>query len=348
MDKRDELILQQTQLLRQLTEKNLQTLTDDLWGAPTSAPTAKTEKPDSTEEQKAETAPEAAQETAPAESIEALQEELESYIGLSTVKREVEDMIHLMTVWKLRREQGLPTADMSLHMVFTGNPGTGKTMIARLMARIYHALGILKTGQLVEVDRSGLVAGYVGQTAGKTAEVIQKALGGVLFIDEAYALSGKGENDYGQEAIETLLKAMEDHRDELVVIVAGYTDEMSGFIRSNPGLESRFNRYLYFPDYTPDEMVAIFRMRCDKNAYCLDDGAEEQLKAFLERESRDNDTFGNARGVRNLFERVLVAQANRLARSGESSREALMRLTAEDIAAASGETATAEETAHES
>lgn len=338
MDKRDELILRQTELLRQLTERNLQTLTDDLWGTP--APSVGTAKPDKAEEQEQAAAPET-----PAESIEELQKELHSYIGLDTVKREVEDMIHLMTVWKLRREQGLPTADMSLHMVFTGNPGTGKTMIARMMARIYHALGILKTGQLVEVDRSGLVAGYVGQTAGKTAEVIKKALGGVLFIDEAYALSGKGENDYGQEAIETLLKAMEDHRDELVVIVAGYTDEMSGFIRSNPGLESRFNRYLHFPDYSPDEMVAIFRMRCDKSAYCLDEDAAERLKAVLERESRDNDTFGNARGVRNLFERVLVAQANRLAKTGETTREALMRLTAADIAAAAGEAADTEEPA---
>ena len=197
MDKRDELILRQTELLRQLTEKNLQTLSDDLWGTPREkAPSVQQEKPAAENLRQTEPAPEPAE--APAESIEELQKELESYIGLDTVKREVEDLIHLMTVWKLRKEQGLPTADMSLHMVFTGNPGTGKTMIARMMARIYRALGILKTGQLVEVDRSGLVAGYVGQTAGKTAEVIQKALGGVLFIDEAYALSGKGENDYGQ------------------------------------------------------------------------------------------------------------------------------------------------------
>ena len=170
----------------------------------------------------------------------------------------------MMTVWKMRKEHGLPNVDMSLHMVFSGNPGTGKTMIARLMARVYKCLGILSKGQLVEVDRSGLVAGYVGQTATKTSEVIGKALGGVLFIDEAYTLSSDAENDFGQEAINTLLKAMEDHREDLVVIVAGYDGLMDAFIHSNPGLESRFNRYLHFDDYTIDEMLAVFNLQCKK------------------------------------------------------------------------------------
>ncbi len=165
---------------------------------------------------------------------------------------------------RLRREHGLPTADLSLHMVFSGNPGTGKTTVARLMARIYHSLGILSKGQLVETDRSGLVAGYVGQTAIKTRKVIDSALGGVLFIDEAYSLAAGGENDFGQEAIETVLKAMEDHRDDLVVIVAGYDGLMERFIHSNPGLESRFNRFLHFADYTEEELLAIFRMQCEK------------------------------------------------------------------------------------
>lgn len=332
MDKRDILIQQQTELLRRMTERNLRSLTDDLWGAPPSSPSLSSTKSTTAPEPETAAFVQGADkpQTAP-ESIEELKKELDGYIGLTTIKQEVNDLINLMTVWKLRREQDLPTADLSLHMVFTGNPGTGKTMIARLMARIYHALGILKTGQLVEVDRGGLVAGYVGQTAAKTAEVIQKAIGGVLFIDEAYALSGKGENDYGQEAIETLLKAMEDHRDELVVIVAGYTDEMSGFIRSNPGLESRFNRYLHFPDYSLEEMVAIFQMRCEGSAYTLAEDAKPALWERLKRETEGNDTFGNARGVRNLFERVLVAQANRLAVDEDITREELMTLTAEDI-----------------
>ncbi len=329
MDKRDILIRQQTELLRRMTESHLRSLSDDLWGLP-KAPAPAEMKAAPEKETAAFVQGADKPETKP-ESIEELKKELDGYVGLATVKQEVNDLINLMTVWKLRREQGLPTADLSLHMVFTGNPGTGKTMIARLMARIYRALGILKTGQLVEVDRGGLVAGYVGQTAAKTAEVIEKTIGGVLFIDEAYALADKGENDYGREAIETLLKAMEDRRDELVVIVAGYTDEMSGFIRSNPGLESRFNRYLHFPDYSLEEMVAIFRMRCDGSAYTLAEGAEAALTQRLKEETAGNDTFGNARGVRNLFERVLVAQANRLAADGDITREELMTLTAEDI-----------------
>ena len=260
---------------------------------------------------------------------------MDSYIGLKVVKDEVHDLINMVQVYKLREQHGLPTTDMSLHMVFTGNPGTGKTMMARMMARIYRSLGILSKGQLVEVDRSGLVAGYVGQTALKTQKVIEKAMGGVLFIDEAYALNGRSENDFGQEAIDTILKAMEDHRDDLVVIVAGYTDLMDKFIHSNPGLESRFNRFLLFEDYTVDEMMGIFKMRCSKG-YVLAPDAEPLVRDYIAEESAAGDSFGNARGVRNIFEHILVAQNNRLAKMENVTRDNLMALTADDVLHARG------------
>ena len=232
----------------------------------------------------------------------------------------------------MRKENGLPVTELSLHMVFSGNPGTGKTTIARLMARIYHSLGILSKGQLVEVDRSGLVAGYVGQTAIKTSKAVEKALGGVLFIDEAYALNSGSGNDFGQEAIDTLLKAMEDHRNDLVVIAAGYDGLMDVFIHSNPGLESRFNRFLHFEDYSPEELLEIFRMQCRKGCYELEEDAAGALEELLRKESAaDPVSFGNARGVRNIFERVLVAQAGRLAAQPEVSRDDLTILTAADI-----------------
>jgi len=184
---------------------------------------------------------------------------------------------------------------------------------------------------LVEVDRSGLVAGYVGQTAIKTQEVVQKALGGVLFIDEAYALTTRGPQDYGQEAVETLLKAMEDHRDDLVVIVAGYVELMNDFVHANPGLESRFNRFMYFPDYTLDEMMGIFDLRCRNAGYTLAPEARERLREIIREESEDNIGFGNARGVRNLFEQAIARQANRLAAMETVTREQLMEIRAEDL-----------------
>ena len=271
MDQKDKIILQQLDVIRSMTENGMKRMNSDFWGAPAApqapaAPKAPTPEAGgkkaavSTGQKEAEPK----EELPPPEKMEDLLKELDSYIGLDVVKDEVRSLINMVQVYKLRREHDLPTTDMSLHMVFTGNPGTGKTMMARMMARIYRPLGILSKGQLVEVDRSGLVAGYVGQTAIKTQKAIEKAMGGVLFIDEAYALNGKSENDFGQEAIDTVLKAMEDHRDDLVVIVAGYTDLMEKFIHSNPGLESRFNRFLLFPDYTTDEMMAIFKMRCGK------------------------------------------------------------------------------------
>ena len=325
MDRKDEIIRLQMDVINQMTRSNLNRIADDLWGTPAPSAPQKTEeamKEEQTEPQEEQQAP---------ESIEDLKAELNGYIGLDSVKKEVETLINLVTVQKLRKDMGLPANDLSLHMVFSGNPGTGKTMMARLMARIYKSLGILSKGQLVEVDRSGLVAGYVGQTAIKTSEVIEKAKGGVLFIDEAYALTTRGGNDYGQEAVDTLLKAMEDNRDDLVVIVAGYTELMEEFVHSNPGLESRFNRFLHFPDYSVEEMMAIFDMRCSQNGYELAEGARPILKDVIKLHSMDVKGFGNGRGVRNLFERAVTAQANRLATDPDITKEDLMTLTADDI-----------------
>ena len=336
MDRKDEIILQQMDLIRSMTERNLRSMDADFWGTPLMEKkvTEKAEKPAEKPAAQAEK-PEQKEEIPPKEKIEDLLAELDGYVGMDAIKEEVRSLINMVQVYKLRRENDLPTTDMSLHMVFSGNPGTGKTTVARIMARIYHSLDILSKGQLVEVDRSGLVAGYVGQTALKTQKVIEKAMGGVLFIDEAYALNGKSENDFGQEAIDTILKAMEDHRDDLVVIVAGYTELMDRFIHSNPGLESRFNRFLMFEDYTPEQMVAIFKMQCKKGCYVLAEGTEELVRDFISEESAD-DSFGNARGVRTLFEHILVAQNNRLAKMEQVTREDLMQILPDDVLRARG------------
>ena len=336
MDRKDEIILQQMDLIRSMTERNLRSMDADFWGTPLMEKkvTEKAEKPAEKPAAQAEK-PEQKEEIPPKEKIEDLLAELDGYVGMDAIKEEVRSLINMVQVYKLRRENDLPTTDMSLHMVFSGNPGTGKTTVARIMARIYHSLDILSKGQLVEVDRSGLVAGYVGQTALKTQKVIEKAMGGVLFIDEAYALNGKSENDFGQEAIDTILKAMEDHRDDLVVIVAGYTELMDRFIHSNPGLESRFNRFLMFEDYTPEQMVAIFKMQCKKGCYVLAEGTEELVRDFISEESAD-DSFGNARGVRNLYEHILVAQNNRLAKMEQVTREDLMQILPDDVLRARG------------
>ena len=341
--KREELLAQQMEVIRRMTEHNLARMGQDFWGAPLPSEPSSVKEPTAPEKprQSADAAPTPAGDPQPQEAavqepepLETILAELDGYIGLAAVKEEVHNLINLVRVHQMRRDHDLPTPELSLHMVFSGNPGTGKTTVARIMARVYHTLGILSKGQLVEVDRSGLVAGYVGQTALKTTQVIEKALGGVLFIDEAYALSGKGGQDFGQEAIDTILKAMEDHRDDLVVIVAGYEDLMEDFIHSNPGLESRFNRFLHFADYTVEELCAIFDMQCRKGCYTLTPEARDQVRRALESADTDGISFGNARGVRNLFERVLVQQANRLASADAPTREMLMELTGEDVAAA--------------
>jgi hypothetical protein len=279
---------------------------------------------------KGETADTAQTEEKP--SLDELMEQLESLVGLEEVKKDVKSTMNLIKVRHLRQENGLPVPPMSMHMVFMGNPGTGKTTVARLVGGLYAAIGALSKGQLVEVDRSGLVAGYVGQTAIKTQEVIASALGGVLFIDEAYSLSSGGENDFGREAIETLLKAMEDHRDDLVVIVAGYTQPMEGFLSSNPGLESRFNKYITFPDYNGEELNAIFHGLCQKNGYELDEEAEAFSQEYFAAlyEGRD-ENFGNGRDVRNCFEAMMVRQANRVAVLEAPEKQDLVQFTRADF-----------------
>ena len=274
-----------------------------------------------------------AEEKAPEKpNFDELMEQLDSLVGLDTVKKEVKNLINLVKVRKLRQENDLPVPPMSFHMVFLGNPGTGKTTVARLISGLYAAIGVLSKGQLIEVDRSGLVAGYVGQTALKTQEVIQSALGGVLFIDEAYSLASGGENDFGREAIETMLKAMEDHRDDLVVIVAGYTGPMEKFIHSNPGLESRFNRYFFFPDYDGNQLTEIFRIQCKKNSYTLTPEADEAaLKMFTRLYEERDENFGNGRDVRNCFEDMVVRQSNRVAALESPSKEDLMTVKPEDL-----------------
>ena len=268
----------------------------------------------------------------PRPSFDELMEQLDALVGLEEVKKDVKSLVNLMKVRKLRQENGLPVPPMSLHMVFMGNPGTGKTTVARLISGLYAAIGVLSKGQLVEVDRSGLVAGYVGQTALKTQEVIKSAIGGVLFIDEAYSLSAGGENDFGREAIETILKAMEDHRDDLIVIVAGYDGPMEAFLSSNPGLESRFNKYFHFPDYTGEQLMAIFRAQCEKNGYTLTEDSEKAARELFDRlyEER-SENFGNGRDVRNRFEDMVVRQSNRVAMMESPSKEDLMAVLPEDL-----------------
>ena len=265
-------------------------------------------------------------------SIDEYLDELNQLVGLEKVKKDVNSLINLVQIRKIRQERGIKQPPMSLHLVFSGNPGTGKTTVARLLAKIYHEIGVLSQGQLIECDRSSLVGGYVGQTAIKTQEVIQKALGGILFIDEAYALASSSENDYGQEAINTILKAMEDNRDDLIVIVAGYPALMDNFLNSNPGLESRFNKFIYFDDYDEEQLYEIFMLMCNQASLKLDEGAEQYLKEYFKKmyETRSKN-FANGRSVRNFFEEVLTAQANRLAPKEDITDEELNTLTYDDF-----------------
>ncbi len=257
--------------------------------------------------------------------------ELDQLVGLANVKAEVRRLSSLLQVQQLRAERGMPTIETSHHLVFTGNPGTGKTTVARLLSQIYHAVGVVTRGHLVETDRSKLVAGFVGQTALKTETALESALGGTLLVDEAYALARGGENDFGLEAIDTLVKFMEDHRDDIAIVAAGYPAEMTDFIDSNPGLKSRFTRTIRFPDYTEDELVDIFLQLGEKNQYDPSDDALQRVRHLIAAEPRTRG-FGNARYVRNLFETAVSHQAVRLVALTDPSDEQLTTLTADDIA----------------
>ena len=269
----------------------------------------------------------------PARPIEELYAELDALVGLAPVKAEIKMVADLVAVQKLRRDRGLPVVETGRHLVFTGNPGTGKTTVARLVAQIYRTLGVVSKGHLVETDRAGMVAGFVGQTALKVDEVVQSALGGILLVDEAYSLARGDDRDFGQEAIDALVKRMEDHRDDLVVIVAGYPAEMELFVDSNPGLRSRFPKSIHFPDYSTDELVSIFTSMCKANHYGADAAALDAVRTRIDAIERGKG-FGNGRLVRNLFEATLGAQASRVVKIKDVTDEQLSTITADDVMAA--------------
>jgi Holliday junction resolvasome RuvABC ATP-dependent DNA helicase subunit len=270
------------------------------------------------------------------DDLDELLSELNSLIGLESVKKDVKELINLLRVEEARAAKGIAqTHERSNHLVFYGNPGTGKTTVARLIAKIYSALGLLSKGHLIETDRAGIVGSFIGETEKNVKAIVSNALGGVLFIDEAYALYAGGGNDYGQRAIDTLIKAMEDHREDLIVIVAGYTDKMEEFLSSNPGMKSRFDKYLYFEDYSPTQLVQIFDKFCMNEHYALADAAKPKLHRLFEAYSVSKDeSFGNARLARNVFKKAIVNMASRITQNDahlQLSKEALSVIEVEDI-----------------
>jgi stage V sporulation protein K len=269
----------------------------------------------------------------PIKNADKVLERLDELVGMKSVKDEVKTLINLLKMQKLRQSKGIKPPPMTLHSVFCGPPGTGKTTIARLMGQIYKELGVLSKGHLVETDRAGLVAGYIGQTAAKVHQIVDSALDGVLFIDEAYALIPEdGGKDFGHEAVATLLTRMVNDGERLVVIVAGYQDDMSRFLDSNSGLKSRFNQYFSFEDYQPQELLKIFEGICKQHHFNLDSDAKELLlNKFCELYAARTKSFGNGRLVKNIFQKVIQGQANRLADISAISDEMMMKLQLEDI-----------------
>lgn len=276
------------------------------------------------------TAPAPPSEDPPVRPIDELLAELDALVGLDGVKHEVKLVTNLLRVQRIRQERGLPVLDQSRHLIFTGNPGTGKTTVARLLAQIYRTLGVVERGHLVETDRTGLVAGYVGQTAPLVQARFDEADEGVLLIDEAYSLVRGGERDFGREAIDTIVKLIEDRRDRIVVVMAGYPDEMEELIASNPGLRSRFPKVIHFPDYTTDELLRIMDSLGDKGGYHLDPGARARARVWLDSITRDKG-FGNGRTARNMFEHAVSTQAMRLAPIDAPTDDQLTTLVADDI-----------------
>ncbi|HBA97035.1 MAG TPA: AAA family ATPase [Lachnospiraceae bacterium] len=260
-------------------------------------------------------------------------DELNSLVGLKDVKSEIQSLTNLIKIRQLREKMNMPVMDMSYHMVFTGSPGTGKTTVARLVGKIYKELGILSDGKMIETDRSGLVAGYVGQTAIKVHEIVGQAIGGVLFIDEAYSLVNPDvPNDFGGEAVDTLVKLMEDNRDNLVIIAAGYTDEMRRFLKSNTGLISRFNKFINFPDYNRSELIEIMEVIAAEAGLTIEEGAKKRvLERMGAMKPEEWEDFGNARGIRNMFEKIVTNQANRLVLLNSPTKEQIMTIVAEDV-----------------
>lgn len=272
----------------------------------------------------------------PSANIKALLDDIDSMIGLDGVKKEIHSLVNILQVQKIRKERGLKYPIMSNHLVFIGNPGTGKTTVARKIGQIYKCLGLLEKGDLTETDRSGLVAGYMGQTAEKVQEVVEKAMGGILFIDEAYALTSYENNggDFGQEAVDTLLKLMEDNRDRLIVIVAGYPEPMEKFLDSNPGLRSRFNKYIQFEDYSVSQLVDIFIEMCTSQDFIIGEGVKEELALKIGvMVANAGENFANAREIRNYFENVVAKQAERLMKKSydEINGDALLTIEKEDL-----------------